>query len=241
MNIFISYPDTVPLVEDLSINFAVSEENLFHPVEIATDGPPPTLYELTELPATTAVYQSTNGMTVGDAITSVPTSIHDALIFINTGDDDDGLVESFKYKAIDNDGHESDEATVTFTFAFDFDYPRYFRCIINIATGSSTVIDFANSQCVTPVGDSDGLYFFLSDEERIFFLDSHFLLLDQLTLILILFEFPHKKEKCINGKIVEKLFVFTVCLFSLSLSLSLILLFFLFVFLSFVFSLSGRA
>ncbi len=66
----------------------------------------------------------------------------------------------FKYKAIDGSGIESNEATVTFTFKHQLNFPTYYRCILNVAPSSSTVIDLADSKCVIPVDDGSSEGFF---------------------------------------------------------------------------------
>ena len=149
ISLFVNYLGVVPILLDRSVDFRVGIDNVFEPVEVQTDGPPPTVFTLTSLPpaADCTVYQSSDAQRVGAAITVAPTRINDRLIFSCTTP----VTGSFSYTATDASGNTSPPATVSYEVLANSAFPAILRCIVNVAESSSTVIDFRNADCVVPV------------------------------------------------------------------------------------------
>jgi hypothetical protein len=95
VSIFNTYADSAPVVNDIVMVLKKNYDNVWEPVEVPTNGPYPTQFLLTSLPATTEVYQATNGLRVGDQIVDadLPAVINDKLILYSDND----FNESFKY------------------------------------------------------------------------------------------------------------------------------------------------
>ena len=144
ISLYVNYLGGVPIVPDFSVRFKEAFDNVFEPVEVETDGPPPTEYTLTALPPNCDVYEASDGYRVGSALTGA-TRITDQLIFYCPTNDDTG---TFQYTATDADGNTSPAATVNYEVFLDNEFPQIKRCLVNVAESSSTVIDFRNADCV---------------------------------------------------------------------------------------------
>ena len=144
--LFVNYLGVVPALDDRSVDFKAGIDNVFEPVEVPREGPPPIEFTLTFFPplADCAVYQSSNDQRVGPAISTVPTKINDQLIFSCT------MPGNFSYTATDVSANTSSPATISYEVLAPSTFPTIHRCIVNVAEYSATVIDFRNEDCVVP-------------------------------------------------------------------------------------------
>ena len=155
------YPFTSPpLVDNQTVSFLSNFDNIFTPRSRITDNPLPITFYLQSPPTITPpspsppmVYQSSDGRRVGIRLSTFPAKINDDLIFyFPDGWEGEG---EFRYKGVDAEGRESEDAVVSFIVKKD-GYPQVRRCLSFVAGGSATVINFLNSDCVS---NSPGWFF----------------------------------------------------------------------------------
>eukprot|EP00009_Paramoeba_aestuarina_P003177 CAMPEP_0201514696 /NCGR_PEP_ID=MMETSP0161_2-20130828/6463_1 /ASSEMBLY_ACC=CAM_ASM_000251 /TAXON_ID=180227 /ORGANISM="Neoparamoeba aestuarina, Strain SoJaBio B1-5/56/2" /LENGTH=1626 /DNA_ID=CAMNT_0047911325 /DNA_START=239 /DNA_END=5119 /DNA_ORIENTATION=- len=162
---FVEYTGTNPIVPDRNINMETETDNVYTPEEVQTNAAKPTEFYLETLPplASIEVYQSSDGFRVGPQITTVPTRIHDDLIFyVISNVPTSG---TFEVSATNADGDVSPNGVMSYNTLNPSSFPQLVRCIVNVAIRSSTVINLANDNCVDPTSSvpMEDLTFFVME------------------------------------------------------------------------------